>query len=294
MKLLCFNDDRLGVLKDDRVVDVSGTLPHRGILRLQTQVEDVIENYDSYRPKFEELMARESGIPVADVKLLPPIPRPRKVLAAFVNYQDREGAKDVPIEFFYKNPSGVVGPDGTVDLLDEEMVGVYHFEAELAFVMGKRAKHVSEADAMDYVFGYTPFIDVSARPAEGFQRRTQFIGKGQDTFCPMGPYLVTKDEIPDPHDLQVRLSVNEEPRQDYNTSLMSHRIPELIAWLTRFVTLEPGDVLPTGTYHVGLGPVNGGDVVDFEVEKLGRMRINVKGYGPPKTSPWNPGGAPRR
>jgi 2-keto-4-pentenoate hydratase/2-oxohepta-3-ene-1,7-dioic acid hydratase in catechol pathway len=294
LKLLCFNDDRLGVLKDDRVVDVSGTLPHRGILRLQTQVEDVIENYDSYRPKFEELMARESGIPVADVKLLPPIPRPRKVLAAFVNYQDRVGAKDVPIEFFYKNPAGMVGPDGTVELLDEEMVGVYHFEAELAFVMGKRAKHVSEADAMDYVFGYTPFIDVSARPAEGFQRRTQFIGKGQDTFCPMGPYLVTKDEIPDPHDLQVRLSVNEGPRQDYNTSLMSHRIPELIAWLTRYVTLEPGDVLPTGTYHVGLGPVNGGDVVDFEVEKLGRMRLNVKGFGPPKNSDWNPGGAPRR
>ena len=294
MKLLCFNDDRLGVLKDDRVVDVSGTLPHRGILRLQTQVEDVIENYDSYRPKFEELMARESGIPVADVKLLPPIPRPRKVLAAFVNYQDRVGAKDVPIEFFDKTPAGMVGPDGTVELLDEEMVGVYHFEAELAFVMGKMAKHVSEADAMDYVFGYTPFIDVSARPAEGFQRRTQFIGKGQDTFCPMGPYLVTKDEIPDPHDLQVRLSVNEGPRQDYNTSLMSHRIPELIAWLTRYVTLEPGDVLPTGTYHVGLGPVNGGDVVDFEVEKLGRMRLNVKGFGPPKNSDWNPGGAPRR
>jgi len=293
LKLLSFNDSKLGVLKDDQVVDVSSTLPHPGILRYQTQLEDVIEHFDSYRPKFEDIVSKESGVPLSDVKLMPPIPRPSKVLAAFVNYKDRIGGASLPIEFFYKSPN-TIGPGGTVELLDDELVGVYHFEAELAFVIGKRAKNVSEANAMDYVFGYTPFIDVSARPAEGKQRRTQFVGKGQDTHSPMGPYLVTKDEVADPHNLQVRLWVNEGIRQDYNTSAMAHQIPELVAWLTRFVTLEPGDVIPTGTYHEGLGPVNGGDLVDFEVEQLGRMRINAKGFGPPKTQEWIPGGGPSR
>ena len=294
MKLLCFNDDRLGVLKDDRVVDVTRALPHFGIKRLQTHVEEVLEEFATYRPKFEEIAAAEPGVPVAEVNLLPPIPRPPKVLAAFVNYRDREGVGELPMEFFYKSPTGIVGPGGTVELPDNDAVGVYHFEAELAYVIGTRAKHVSEADAMEYVFGYTPCIDVSARPAAGIQRRTQFMGKGQDTFAPIGPYLVTKDEISDPHDLRVRLWVNEGLRQDYSTSDMAHQIPEQIAWLTRYVTLQPGDVITTGTHHRGLGPINGGDVVDFEIEKLGRMTLNVKGYGSPKTAEWNPGGPPRR
>ena len=293
MKLVCFNENRLGVLKDERVVDVTSALPHWGIKRLQTHVEEVLEEFGTYRPKFEELQAQEAGVPLSAVSLLPPLPRPSKVLAAFVNYRDREGAPDPPMEFFYKSPTGIVGPGGTVELPDNDAVGVYHFEAELAYVIGKRAKHVSEADAMEYVFGYVPFIDVSARPAGGVQRRTQFMGKGQDTFAPIGPYLVTKDEVPDPHDLQVRLWVNEGLRQDYRTSDMAHRIPAQIAWLTQFVTLVPGDVITTGTHHRGLGPVNGGDVVDFEIEKLGRMTLSVKGYGPPKTAEWRPGGPPR-
>ena len=294
MKLLCYNDGRLGVLKDDRVVDVSEALPYWGIKRLQTHLEEVLADFETYRPKFEEMVARDPGVPLAAVNLLPPIPRPSKVLAAFVNYRDREGSAEMPIEFFYKSPTGIVGPGGTVELPDNEEVGVYHFEAELAYVIGKRAKQVSEADAMEYVFGYTPFIDVSARPAAGVQRRTQFMGKGQDTFAPIGPYLVTRDEVPDPHNLRVRLWVNEALRQDYSTSDMAHPIPEQIAWLTRLVTLEPGDVIATGTHHRGLGPVNGGDTVDFEIERLGRMTLRVKGYGPPKTTEWTPGGPPRQ
>jgi len=289
MKLACFNDNRLGVVLDDRVVDVSEALPHWGIKRLETHVEEVIEGFATYRPQFERMLARERGVPLAGVRLLAPIPRPPKILAAFVNYRDREGAQIGPVDFFYKASNAVVGPGGTVDLPDDDEVGVHHFEAELAYVIGRRAKHVSEAEAMDYVFGYLPFIDVSARTAPGIQRRTQLIGKGQDTFAPLGPYLVTKDEVPDPHKLRVRLWVNGELRQDYNTSDMAHYIPEQIAWLTKHVALEPGDVLATGTHHVGLGPVNGGDKVELEVERLGRLAVNVTSSGPAKMGGWGPG-----
>ena len=289
MKLLCFNDNRLGVLKDDRVVDVSGALPHWGIKRLQTHLEEVLADFSTYRRKFSEMVMRDPGVPLVTVSLLPPMPRPSKILAAFVNYRDRQGTSQMPIEFFYKSPTGIVGSGGMVELPDNEEVGVYHFEAELAYVIGKRAKHVNEADAMEYVFGYTPFIDVSARPAAGVQRRTQFMSKGQDTFAPIGPYLVTRDEVSDPHNLWVRLWVNEDLRQDYSTSDMVHLIPEQIAWLSRLVTLEPGDVIATGTHHRGLGPVNGGDTVTLEIEGLGQMKLQVKGYGLPKTAEWIPG-----
>ncbi|MQG20828.1 MAG: fumarylacetoacetate hydrolase family protein [SAR202 cluster bacterium] len=285
MRLLSFGENRIGVLKDSNVVDVTDALDHWGVKRLQTNVEEMIEDFAYYKPKFEALVADQSGVPTETVKLLPPIPRPSKILAAYSNYVDRVARSEPgPIEFFYKSPTGIIGPGDTVELPDNPEVGVYHFEAELAFVIGKTAKHVNESNAMDYIFGYIPFFDVSARPAPGIQRPTQFIGKGEDRFAPIGPYIVTADEVPDPHNLRVQSWVNGEERQDYTTGDMANNIPAQIAWLTQFVTLIPGDIVTTGTHHAGLRAINGGDKVEIEIENLGRMALEVKGFGPPKNT----------
>jgi len=249
-------------------------------------MEEFIERFGSNQKEIEQAAAHGKAIPLNSVKLLAPIPRPSKCLAAFVNYLDRPGAQpgNVPIEFFYKSPE-LLGPEGTIIIPDIPPVTVFQPEAELAFVIGKRAKNVTESAAMDYVLGYIPFVDISAR---GMVRRTQFLGKGLDTWAPCGPWITTKDEVPDPHTLQVKSWVNGTLRQDYNTKDMAQKIPQLIAWASRYVPLNPGDVIATGTFHVGLGPLNDGDVYEIEIEKLGRAKFYTKAYGPRKEEKWAP------
>ncbi len=231
MKILRFNDDRIGVLNDDaNVVDVSGIIQYRVEKGPQRVMEEVIANFDDYRKEFERLCREGSGFPLSVAKLLAPIPRPSKCLAAFVNYLDSpERTPDtLPIEFFYKAPE-LLGPEEAVELPDIPAVAVTQPAAELAFVMGPCGRNVSESDAMDAVFGYVPFFDISNR---GMVRRTQFLPKGQSTHSPCGPWITTADEIPDPHDLTVKSWVGGEARQDYNTRHMAHKIPELVSWLS--------------------------------------------------------------
>ena len=290
MKILRFNDDRIGIIRDEnRVVDVSEAIDHRVEKGPEQVIEEVIEQFEAYRPRFEEIAARSQGEPLDSVKLLAPVPRPSKCLAAFANYLDTPDRKkeDVIVEFFYKAPD-LLGPEGTVELPDLPVL-VYQPEAEIAFVMGKHTQNVDEAEALDYVFGYVPFVDISAR---GMTRRTQFLPKGQDTFGPCGPWITTKDEVPDPHDLQVKSWVNGEARQDYSTKHMAHQIPAQAAWLSRFIHLRPGDIITTGTYHVGLGPLNDGDVLEIEIERLGRARYYARSSGPRKEVEFRPGVTP--
>jgi len=291
MKILRFNNDQLGVLKNnDTVVEISDLINYRPERGPQRVMEELIGNFDSYRPRIEKLLAQEKGVPLASVKLLAPIPQPSRCLAAFANYKDspERNPDTLPDEFFHKSPF-LVGPEGDVVLPDLPPVTEYHAEAELAFVMGKLAKNVSKEKALDYVFGYVPFFDISAR---GLTRRSQLVPKGQDTFGPCGPWITTKDEVPDPHKLNVKSWVGGVARQDYSTEHMAHLIPEQIAWLTRFIQLHPGDVITTGTYHVGLGPINVGDTLEIEIERLGRARYHVKGDCPPKFKNVKVGGAP--
>jgi 2-keto-4-pentenoate hydratase/2-oxohepta-3-ene-1,7-dioic acid hydratase in catechol pathway len=288
VKIVRFDDDRIGVLKNEgELVDVSAMISHRVEKGSQRVIEEVIERFEALRPELERMAARERGVALSGVKLLAPIPRPSKCLAAFVNYLDRPDQKpeNMPMEYFYKAPE-LVGPEGTVELLDIPPVTVFHAEAELAFVIGKRAKNVQKAAAMDHVFGYVPFFDISAR---GLVRRSQFVPKGQDTYGPCGPWITTKDEIPDPHNVVVKSWLNGKPKQNYNTKFMAHGIPDQIAWLTRFARLEPGDVIATGTYHEGLGPINNGDVLEIEIEKMGKARFFIKGHSPRKEAEWIPG-----
>jgi 2-keto-4-pentenoate hydratase/2-oxohepta-3-ene-1,7-dioic acid hydratase in catechol pathway len=275
MKLAYFDDYRLGVVTGDSVVDVSGIvkdIPHTGPHNLIT---GLIERFADYRAKLEDAAARGQRIPLAQVKIRAPLPKPVNIECMAVNYMEDGTLKEpAPINAFHKSPSAVIGPGDTM-VLPDVPAGIFEGEAELAVVIGKRASHVRAADAMDYVFGYTNFIDGSARalppPGNVFYQM-----KSRDTFAPIGPYIVTKDEIRDPQKLQVRLWVNGTLKQNFNTDDMAHKIPRCIEWVTSIHTLEPGDILATGTNHRGLNAFQDGDVVELECEGLGKLRFNVR------------------
>jgi 2-keto-4-pentenoate hydratase/2-oxohepta-3-ene-1,7-dioic acid hydratase in catechol pathway len=275
MKLLYFDDYKLGVLKGDKVVDVSSVvqnIPHAGPHDL---INGVIERFAEYRPRLADAAARGQGIAVAGLRIRPPLPRPINIDCMAVNYmEDGTRSEPAPINAFHKSPSAVIGPGDTMVLPDVPAT-IFEGEAELAVVIGKRAKNVKVANAMDYVFGYTNFIDGSARglPPAG---NTFYQMKSRDTFAPIGPYLVTADEIRDPHKLQVRLWINGVLKQNFNTDDMANKIPRCIEWVTSIHTLEPGDVLATGTNHRGLSAFMDGDVVELEIEGVGRLRISVR------------------
>ena len=275
MKLAYFDDYRLGVVTGDTVVDVSGLvkdIPHTGPHNL---ISGLIERFADYRPRLEDAATRGRGVPLAQAKIRAPLPKPVNIECMAVNYMEDGTLKEpAPINGFHKSPSAVIGPGDTM-VLPDVPAGIFEGEAELAVVIGKRASHVRAAEAMDYVFGYTNFIDGSARalppPGNVFYQM-----KSRDTFAPIGPYLVTKDEIRDPQKLQVRLWVNGTLKQNFNTDDMAHDIRRCIEWVTSIHTLEPGDILATGTNHRGLSAFQDGDVVELETEGVGRLRIDVR------------------
>jgi len=275
MKLMYFDDFRLGVVKGDAVVDVSKLvkdIPHTGPQELMS---GLIERFAKYKAKLQKAAAAGKGVPLKKVRIRPPLPRPHNVDCMAVNYmEDGTRTEPAPINAFHKSPSGIIG-DGDTLVLPDVPATIFEGEAEMALVIGKRASKVPAAKAMSHIFGYVNFIDGSARglPPSG---NTFYQMKSRDTFAPMGPYIVTADEIADPHRLQVRLWVNGILMQNFNTSDMAHKIPRCIEWVSSIHTLEPGDVLATGTNHRGLNPFQDGDRVELEVEGLGRLRIKVR------------------
>jgi 2-keto-4-pentenoate hydratase/2-oxohepta-3-ene-1,7-dioic acid hydratase in catechol pathway len=170
--------------------------------------------------------------------------------------------------------NAVIG-NGDTMVLPDVPASVFEGEAELALIIGKRATRVPQSEAMKYVFGYTGFIDGSARglPPPG---NVFFQMKSRDTFAPMGPWIVTADEIADPQNLGITLSNNGHVMQKFNTSDMAHHIPRCIEWLSSIHTLEPGDVVATGTNHRGLNPFMDGDKIELTIEKVGTLAFNVK------------------
>lgn len=211
----------------------------------------------------------------ADTPLLAPLPRPNRILAIGRNYAEhaRELGNAVPDEpvVFLKPSTAVIGPGAAIRI--PEWVGRVDYEGELLVVLGRGGKEIAESDALACIAGYTGFNDVTAREkSKALQGKGHpwFLAKGRDTFAPMGPCLVTADEIGDPGDLRVTLSVNGVLRQDGRTSQMLHSIPKLIAFLSRWVALEPGDTIATGT-PPGVGPLAPGDTVTVEIEKIGAL-----------------------
>jgi len=274
MKLAFFDDFKLGVVNGDKIVDVSSVVKDVPRLGPQDVIDGVIARFAEFRPRLEEA-ARGAGVPLAGVRLRPPLPRPGNIDCMAVNYmEDGTRTEPAPINAFHKSPNAVIGPGDTMVLPDVPAT-IFEGEAEVAVVIGKRASHVKAADAMSYVFGYVNFIDGSARglppPGNVFYQM-----KSRDTFAPLGPWIVTADEVRDPHKLPVKLWVNGTLKQNFNTDDMAHKIPRCIEWVSSIHALEPGDVLATGTNHRGLNAFQDGDVVELETEGLGRLRINIK------------------
>jgi len=275
VKLVYFDDFKLGVLRGDVVVDVSAEvtdIPHTGPGDL---MNGLIERWDSYRPRLEAAVARGSGVAVSGVRIRPPVPGPRTIDCMAVNYmEDGERSAPAPINAFHKSPSAIIGHGDTM-VLPDVPAAVFEGEAEMAVVIGRKCSHVSEDEAMSCIFDYMNFIDGSARglPPPG---NVFFQMKSRDTFAPIGPYLVTADEIKDPQKLKIKLWNNGVLMQDFNTDDMGHSIAKSIAWLSSIHTLLPGDIVATGTNHRGLNPFMDGDIIELETEGLGRLRFGVK------------------
>ena len=275
MKILFFDDFKLGVLKGDTVVDVTQAVSDIPRLGPHDLINGLIEKFPDYRTKLEAAAATGKGVPLSSVRIRPPLPRPINIDCMAVNYmEDGTKSEPSPINAFHKSPSAIIGDGDTMVFTDVPAIS-FEGEAEIAVVIGKRASNVKAAQAMDYVFGYVNFIDGSARGLLP-SNNTFFQMKSRETFGPIGPFLVTADEIVDPHKLQVRLWVNGGLKQNYNTSDMAHNIPKCIEWVTSIHTLHPGDILAMGTNHRGLSSFHDGDKIELEVDGLGRLHVNCR------------------
>ncbi|WP_430392875.1 fumarylacetoacetate hydrolase family protein [Bacillus suaedaesalsae] len=281
LKLLCFESSsgvRLGVKTENGVVDVRATAENAG-LRAPTSMAEVIASGQSALDQLNQVVASaESFLEEAEITFAPVFQEPKKIVCSGANYlahvaEANLNIPEYPIYFpKYQNSlaahNEVISPPDATDQVD--------YEVELVVVIGKQARDVSQEDALDYVFGYTTGNDLSARDLQ-FRGVQWLMGKAIDKFAPVGPYLVTADDVPNPQNLNLSTTVNGEVRQSSNTSKMIFPIAEMISDLSKVMTLEPGDVLFTGTPEgviVGMAEKNWlkpGDEIVCEVEGIGRL-----------------------
>jgi 2-keto-4-pentenoate hydratase/2-oxohepta-3-ene-1,7-dioic acid hydratase in catechol pathway len=275
MKIVYFNDWRLGVLKGDAVVDVMAAVSDVPRLGPHDLINGVIERWSACKAKIEDAVAKGQGVPLGSVTLRAPLPRPVNIDCMAVNYmEDGTRSEPAPINAFHKSPNSIIGPGETMVLPDVPAT-VFEGEAELAVIIGKKGFSIKAADAMGHVFGYCNFIDGSARglppPGNVFYQM-----KSRETFAPIGPWIVTADEIKDPHNLSVKLWNDGDLKQNFSTSDMAHNIPRSIEFVSACHTLMPGDILASGTNHRGLHAFQDGNRIEMEVEGCGRLTITVK------------------
>jgi 2-keto-4-pentenoate hydratase/2-oxohepta-3-ene-1,7-dioic acid hydratase in catechol pathway len=283
MKLCLFqaasSDDqaRVGVLVGDGLVDASPAVESVQAGAPDRLMQRVIQGFDDLRANIDGLVASANPIPLDEVRLRAPITRPGKILCCIGNYWEHAQREPRPLNMFLKNPDAVIGPGDTVVLPEFTEPEVFQHEAELGVVIKGPAKQIDRADWRHAVFGYTCVVDVSAR-GEGRStwRAGSWMGKSFDTFAPLGPCIVTADEIADPNKLHVQFWNNGDLRHDYTTDDMEHPVPELIEFATRIMTLNSGDILSCGTNHEGLGPLQDGEECAIEIKGVGRMGIRVR------------------
>lgn len=274
MRLCRFDADRLGVIRGDRVVDVTTALDSIPSARWPIDPGDlVIANLDRLRGMIENLA--DSGVQrrLGDCALKSPVANPSKILGATKNYRE-PGADDAPVStlerdgLFVKATSALIGPSDGIEL---SLPGRGHdHEVELAAVIGSWCRNVSRERALDHVAGYTVALDMTVRGSEDRSLR-----KSPDGHAVLGPWLITRDEIPDPGALGLWLHVNGQPRQRGNTRHLVNDLPRLIEYASSFCTLYPGDIILTGT-PAGIGPVVSGDVIDAGIGGIGSMRVEVR------------------
>jgi len=275
MKIMLFNDYRIGIIKGEGLVDITSVvanIPHHGIGDL---MNGMIGTFDQVRPRIEKFVETGITVPIAGVKIRAPLPKPVNIECMAVNYME-DGTRKQPalINAFHKAPGCIIGHGETMVLPDIPST-IFEGEAELALIMGKGGSFIPASKAMAHIFGYVNFIDGSARGVQP-EGNSFYQMKSRATFAPIGPYIVTADEVKDPHKLQVRLWVNGVLKQNFNTDDMAHKIPRCIEWVSSIHELEPGDIIATGTNHRGLSSFQDGDKVELEVEGMGRLTIAVK------------------
>lgn len=282
MKLVMFSkgaeDARIGLVVNESLIDVS-----RHLADAPRDMIGLMNQWPVFQAKFESLAVSErADLALADVTLLAPVPRPGKIFCIGLNYADHiaESGMGTPAEqvWFTKAGTSINAPFGAIEL--PRVSTQLDYEAELAFVIGKRCRHVSAERAHEVIFGYCAANDVSVRDWQ--MKTSQFvIGKSFDTHCPYGPWIVTPDEIGDPHTLGIRCLVNGEVRQNSNTKELIFNCFDQIAFLSKAMTLEPGDLILTGTPGgVGIGSkpprwLKAGDVVRVEIDRIGAIESRV-------------------
>lgn len=276
VKIVLFNDYIPGVVKDDRVLDVSGIVPWDAA-KPQESLVNLIVRFEYFKSAIDRGLAYADSYALHQVKLRPPVPNPTKIVAAPVNYylhQDEMNEQfnnaEYTIEklgFFLKAPSSIIGPEDTVKLPFKDRRTDH--EAELAFVVGKRAKDVPASEAYKYIFGYFALMDITVRGKEDRPWRKSF-----DTFTPIGPWIVTSDEIGNPNELGFRLWVDEELRQSANTKDLIYDCYKFFEAASAAMTLEPGDILTTGTPE-GVGPIEKGNKVRIQIDRIGEFSVSV-------------------
>jgi 2-keto-4-pentenoate hydratase/2-oxohepta-3-ene-1,7-dioic acid hydratase in catechol pathway len=282
MKICRFDDNRLGLVADDGIRDVSSVLAKLPTASYPFPRHDaLIAHLAELRPEIERAGRSAKPVPVEKVKLLSPVANPGKIIAAPVNYKKHleEALADKGIHhgnliqeihkagMFLKATSALVGPGEGVKLVHTDRRNDH--EVELALVIGRTAKNVPAAQAMDYISGYCIGLDMTIRGPEERSLR-----KSPDSYCVLGPWLVTRDEVPEPGQLSVRIAVNDAVKQDAHTSDLILSVTELIEWGSAFYTLYPGDVILTGTPQ-GVGPVRPGDTMLATIERIGSMKVRV-------------------
>jgi 2-keto-4-pentenoate hydratase/2-oxohepta-3-ene-1,7-dioic acid hydratase in catechol pathway len=282
VKLALFDGGRVGLVEDTEIVDVTAAVPGFDTGYAQNHWLRLCADLDNLREPIAKAASSGKRVPLAQVSLDAPVLHPSKIVCAAANYDEHldemrpiltesQAASPWLLEFdvFLKAPSSIVGPGSDVVLPD--LPNEIHHESELALVMGKTARNVSASEALDYVLGYTILIDVTVRGDGDRSRR-----KSYDTFTPVGPWLVTADEIGDPQQLDIHLDVNGETRQSVNTRTMKVPVNEMIAHASKVMTLYPGDLLTTGS-PPGVGAIHAGDRMRASISKIGEMQIGVVG-----------------
>lgn len=281
MKLVTFDNGRIGVVSDGRLVDVSdlaavvpGAWPPVGMVRF-------IAEFPALRPALADALRTRTSVALEEVRLEAPVQWPNKVIAFPANYhahieEMKHGAGSGVISaykasgqgFFLKANSSLSGPaDGIVlPPLDGREI---HHECELGIIVGKRGRGIAREDFRDYVFGFTCLLDMVVRGKE-----ERVMRKSYDTFCPTGPWITTADEIEDFNNIGMRLLVNGEERQSAVTRDLIVDIPDMLAMASAVMTLEPGDIIATGT-PAGVGPVSEGDVLEIVIDGVGSMKLPV-------------------
>jgi 2-keto-4-pentenoate hydratase/2-oxohepta-3-ene-1,7-dioic acid hydratase in catechol pathway len=283
MKICRYDEARIGLVQGDAVHDVTAVVEAElgGFTYPLPRHDPFIAALASLKPKMEQAARRAKAVPLAEVRLLAPVANPGKIIAAPVNYAKhlQEVLADQGIHhgnlvseihkagMFLKATGAVVGPGEGVKLVHTDRRNDH--EVELALVIGRSAKNVSAAAAPDYIAGYCIGLDMTIRGPEERSLR-----KSPDSYCVLGPWLVTPDEVGDPGKLQVSIAVNGEPRQDASTSDLILGVAQLIAWGSTFYTLHPGDVILTGTPQ-GVGPVRPGDTMRARIDRIGAMQVKV-------------------